>query len=200
MPRIFGPIVKPGVSFSTTKLANVGASSFGRLGAGEQRHAERHVGAGVGDERLATVDQPAAVAPLRPRADAARVGTRIGLGQTERAEDASLGQRSQPALSLRVVAEQVQRQRTDGHVRLPRRRDRLVGQADLLHRRDEADGRHADAAPLLGDQHAEQAQRTHLAEQVGRAPRLLPRRRGTRARSPSARTRGRARPDRVPTR
>ena len=149
-----------------------------RLGAGQQRHPERHVGAGVGDERLPTVDQPATVAPHRPRADAARVRTRIGLGQAERAEDASLGQRSQPTLSLRVVAEEVQRQRTDRHVRLPRGGHRLVGQADLLHRGDEADGRHADAAPLLGDQHAEQAQRTHLAEQVGRAPRLLPRQGG----------------------
>ena len=151
-----------------------------RLGAGQQRHPERHVGAGVGDERLPTVDQPATVAPYRPGADAARVRARIGLGQTERAEDASLGQRSQPTLSLRVVAEEVQRQRADRHVRLPRGGHRLVGQADLLHRGDEADGRHADAAPLLGDQHAEQAQRTHLAEQVGRAPRLVPRRGGTR--------------------
>ena len=64
MPRIFGPIVKPGVSFSTTKLANVGALAVGRLGAGQQRDAERHVGAGVGDERLAAVDQPAAVVAL----------------------------------------------------------------------------------------------------------------------------------------
>ena len=107
MPRIFGPIVKPGVSFSTTKLANVGACAVGRLGAGQQRHAERHVGAGVGDERLAAVDQPAAVAALGPGADAARVGAGVGLGQAERAEHASLGQRPQPALALRVVAEEV---------------------------------------------------------------------------------------------
>jgi hypothetical protein len=57
---------------------------------------------------------------------------------------------------------------------------RLVGQADLLHRGDEADSRHADPSPLRRDQHAEQAQRTHLAEQVGRTPGLLPRDRGTR--------------------
>ena len=192
MPRIFGPIVKPAVSFSTTKLANAGASPVGRLGAGEQRHAERHVGAGVGDERLAAVDQPAAVAPHRSRADAARVGAGVGLGQAERAERAALGERPQPTLALRVVAEEVERQRTDRHVRLPRRRHRLVGEADLLHRGDEPDRRHADAAPLLGDQHPEQAQRAHLAEQVGRAPRLLPRRAGRAPRSPSARTRGTA--------
>ena len=64
-------------------------------------------------------------------------------------------------------------------MRLPRCGHRLVGQADLLHRRDEADRRHADAAPLLGDQHAEQAELAHLAEQIGRAPRLGPRQRGT---------------------
>ena len=87
---------------------------------------------------------------------------------------ASLGQRAEPALALRVGAEEVQRQRTDGHVRLPRGRYRLVGEAELLHRGDEADGGHPDAAPLLRDQHAEQAQLAHLAEQVGRALRGLP--------------------------
>ena len=107
MPRIFGPIVKPGVSFSTTSVAYRGAVSLARFGAGEQRHAERHVGARVRDERLRPVDQPAAVAPLRLRADAARVGAGVGLGQTERAQDAPFGQRPQPALALRVVAEQV---------------------------------------------------------------------------------------------
>ena len=173
-------MVKPGVSFSTTKLANLELLLVVRLGARQQRHPERHVGARVGDERLPAVDQPAAVVPDRPRADPPRVGTGIGLGQTERAERAPFGQRSQPTLSLDVVAEQVQRQRTDRHVRLPRRRHRLVGQADLLHRRDEADRRHADPAPFLGNQHAEQAERAHLAEQVGRAARLVPRERRTR--------------------
>ena len=40
-------------------------------------------------------------------ADAAGVGAGVGLGEPERAERASLGERSQPALALRVVAEQV---------------------------------------------------------------------------------------------
>ena len=124
--------------------------------------------------------EPAAVTPFGPRADPAGVGAGIGLGEPERAEDPALGQRPQPALALRVGAEQVQRQRADGHVRLPRRGHRLVRQPDLLHRRHEADGGHPDAAPLLGDQHAEQAQPAHLAEQVGRAPRLLPGERRTR--------------------
>ena len=153
--------------------------ALARLRAGQQRHPERHVGAGVGDERLPAVDQPAAVARYRPGRDAARVRTGLGLGQSERAEDASLGQRPQPTFSLRVVAEEVERQRTDGHVRLPRGGHRLVGQADLLHRGDEADRGHADPSPLLRDQHAEEAKRSHLAEQVGRAPGLLPRDRGT---------------------
>ena len=151
-----------------------------RFGSGQQRDAERHVGAGVRDERLAPVDQPAAVASHGSRPDAARVGSGVGLGQAERAERASLRERPQPALSLRVRAEEVQRQGADRHVRLPRGSHGLVGEADLLHRRDEADGGHADTAPLLGDQHAEQAQGAHLAQQVGRAARLLPRERGAR--------------------
>ena len=145
------------------------------------------------------ISQPPSRRSARVR-DAARVGTGVGLGEAERAERASLGERPEPALALVVVAEEVQRQRADRHVRLPRGRHRLVGEAELLHRGDEADGRHADAAPLLGDQHAEQAERAHLAEQVGGAPRLLPRERRARWRSPSARTRGRGRPDRVPPR
>ena len=52
---------------------------------------------------------------------------------------------------------------------LPGRGHRLVGQADLLHGGDEADRRHPDAAPLLGDEHAEQAELAHLAQQVGGA-------------------------------
>ena len=145
-------------------------------GAGEQGDAEGHVGAGVGDERLAAVDQPAAVAPLGPGADAPGVGAGVGLGEAEGAERPALGQRPQPALALLVVAEQEQRQRADRDVRLPRGGHRLVGEADLLHGGDEADRGHADAAPLLGDEHAEQAELAHLAEQVGRAARLLPRR------------------------
>ena len=42
------------------------ASVLGRLGAGQQGHPERHVRPGVGDEGLAPVDQPAAVARVRP--------------------------------------------------------------------------------------------------------------------------------------
>ena len=52
------------------------------------------------------ISQPPSRA-LGPGADAAGVGAGVGLGQPERAERASLGQRSQPALALRVVAEEV---------------------------------------------------------------------------------------------
>ena len=172
--------MKPGGVLLDDEAREPRRLSLFRLGARQQRDPERHVGARVGDERLPPVDQPATVVAIRARADPARVGTGIGLGQAERAEDAPLGQGSQPTLALRVVAEQVERQRTDRDVRLPRRRHRLVGQADLLHRGDEADGGHADAAPLLGDQHAEQAELAHLPEQVGGAASLLPRLRRTR--------------------
>ena len=96
-----------------------------------------------------------------------------------------------------VVAEEVERQRADGDVRLPGRGHGLVGQPDLLHGGDEADRRHADPAPLLGDQHAEQAELPHLAQQVGRAARLLPGGRRRAGRSRSVRSHGTARPGRA---
>ena len=171
-------MVKPGVSFSTTKLPIPRSLVVSRPDAGQQGHPERHVGPGVGDEGLPAVDQPAAVVALGAGADATGVGAGVGLGEPECAEDATLGQRSQPALALCVVAEQVQRQRADGHVRLPGRGHGLVGQADLLHGRDEADRGHADPTPFLGDQHAEQTELAHLTEQVGRTVAVLPGLRG----------------------
>jgi len=59
-------------------------------------------------------------------------------------------------------------------VRLPGRRHGLVGQPDLLHGGHETDRRHPDAAPLLGHQHAEQAERAHLAQEVGGTAGLVP--------------------------
>ena len=169
------PHGEPGVSFSTTKRGVGGLRLVVARDAGQQRHAEGHVGAGVGDEGLAAVDQPPAVLALGPGADAAGVGAGVGLGEAEGPEGTALGQRPQPPLALLVVAEQEQGQRADGDVGLPRGGDGLVGQADLLHGGDEADRGHPDPAPLLGDEHAEQPELAHLAEQVGGAPRLLPR-------------------------
>jgi len=63
-------------------------------------------------------------------------------------------------------------------VGLPGRGHGLVRQPDLLHGGDEADGRHADPAPLLGNEHAEQAELPHLTEEVRRAARLVPGQRG----------------------
>ena len=89
------------------EAGEAGLTAVDGLGARQQRDAERHVGPGVGDEGLATVDQPAAVAPFGPGADAAGVGTGVGLGEPEGAERPSLGQRPQPALALVVVPEEV---------------------------------------------------------------------------------------------
>ncbi len=60
---------------------------------------------------------------------------------------------------------------------LERGGDRLVGLAQLLERGDEPDGRHPDAAPLLGHEHAEQAELAHLAQEIGRTFLPLPGRR-----------------------
>ena len=150
----------------------------GRAGAGQEGDPERHVRPRVGDEALPAVDQPATVPRLGSGADASGIGAGIGLGESERAQHTPLGQGSQPAFPLSVVAEQVQRQGPNGHVRLPRRGHGLVGQPDLLHGGDEADRGHADPAPLLGDEHPEQAQSAHLTEQIGGTAPLVPRQGG----------------------
>ena len=200
MPRIFGPIVKPGVSFSTTKLAYVGRSpSADSVRASSVTPNDMSVPALEMNVLRPLISQPPSRRTARVRMPRASEPA-SGSVRPNAPSAAALGQRSQPALALRVVAEEVQRQRADGHVRLPRGGHRLVGEAELLHRGDEADGRHADAAPLLGDQHAEQAERAHLAEQVGRAHAPPPTRPAPGRRSPSARTRGRGRRGRVPTR
>src|SRR5581483_9493537 len=46
---------------------------------------------------------------------------------------------------------------------------------DLLHRGHDPDRRHADPAPLLRDEHAEEAERAHLAQQVRGTPPFVPR-------------------------
>ncbi len=168
-------MVNPGVSRSTTKLANRAVALVGRLEAREQRHAEGHVRPCVGDEGLPAVQQPPTVPPFGAGADPVCVGACVRLGEPERAERASLGERSQPPLALPVAAEQEQRQGPDGHVRLPRGGQRLVRQPDLLHGRDETDRRHADPAPLLGNEDAEETELAHLAEQIGRTALLFPR-------------------------
>ncbi len=145
-----------------------------RIGPCQQGDAEGHVGAGVGDEGLAAVDEPPAVARDRPGRDAPRVGAGLGLGQAEGAEGSPLGQGSEPPLTLLVGAEEVQGQGSDGHVGLPCGGHRLVGQSDLLHGGDETDRGHADPTPPLRDEDPEQPERSHLPEQVGRTAGLLP--------------------------
>ena len=174
MPRIFGPMVKPGVSFSTTRLAKPGSRPSAGLRAGQQGDAERHVGPCVGDERLAAVDQPAAVAPFGPGADPPCVGTGVGLGEPERAQRPPLGQGPQPALPLLVVPEEEERQRADGDVGLPGGGDGLVGVADLLHGGDEADVDMPIPPHSSGTSMPRRPSCAHFAEEIGRAAGLLP--------------------------
>jgi hypothetical protein len=81
---------------------------------------------------------------------------------------------SQPALALLGAAEQQQRQRADGQVRLPGGGDRLVDLADLEQRGDEADRRQPDTAVLGRDEQAHEVELAHPAQQLGRAALLVP--------------------------
>jgi len=90
-------------------------------------------------------------------------------------EEAQVGERKPlRCFTLGIVAEEIQRQRPDRHVRLERRGERLIRVAELFHGSNEAHRRHADPAPLLGNQHAQQAEATQLAQQFGVAATLLP--------------------------
>ena len=160
----------------------------------QQRDPERHVRSCVGDERLATVDQPAAVAPLGPGADPACVGTGVGLGEPERAERPPLGQGPQPALSLLVVPEEV-----------AAASEPMVAWACQAAATDWSAWPICSMAatkPIVdmpipphssGTRMPSRPELTHLAEEIGRAARLVPGQRRAAERSPLPRSRGRGR-------
>ncbi len=108
MPRIFGPMVKPGVSFSTTKLAKrCGPASPSSVPVRASRVTPKDMSVPALEMKVLRplISQP----PSRrfgPGADAAGVGAGVGLGQAEGTEGAPLGQGPQPPLALLVVAEE----------------------------------------------------------------------------------------------
>ena len=134
------------------------------------RHALRDVGAGVRDEDLGAVDDPAAVVAGRRRARRAGVGARLGLGEAERGEPLAAGERGDPALLLLVGAEQVDRHRAERGVRGERDRDRRVDARELLDRDRVGERVAARAAELLGERDAHQPELGHLGDELVREP------------------------------
>ena len=139
------------------------------------------------------ISQPPSRA-LGPRADAAGVGAGVGLGEAEGAERPALGQRAQPALPLlrRCRTGAAAASRSSRGPARPRATDWSARPICSM-AATKPDRRHADAAPLLGDEHPEQAELrpSPAAGRWGSAPRPTPA--APASRSPSARSRGRAR-------
>ena len=137
------------------------------LGAGHVRVGAGHDGedvglVGIGDVTLGAVeDVVIAVADGLGR-QAGRVRAGFGLGQRETGDQVTRGDAGQPALFLRLGAEQDQRLRADADIRA---RDGAKGRGGLAKlERDEAFGLHVEgeAAILLRHGNAEQAERLHL--------------------------------------
>src|SRR5262249_18561300 len=77
------------------------------------RPAAGDLGPGVGDELFRAVDPPLAALELRPRAGAARVRARLGLGEAEARELAPRAQLRKPLLFLLRRAPEVDRHRPE---------------------------------------------------------------------------------------
>ena len=137
-----------------------------RIGAGEEE--ER---AGVlrrRDELLRAGDPPAAVLARRRGAQGAGVGSRLGLGQREGADQLAARERRHEARPLLLGAEAEQRQRHRARVDGDRHADARVAARELLdheHVREEVG---PGAAVLLRQADAHQAELGELREDVAR--------------------------------
>ena len=171
-------MVKPGVPFSTTRVANFGPlSSVSSVRASKVTPNDISVPALEMNVFVPLITHPPSRRPARvrmPRASEPASGsvsanaprTRPSAsGRSHRSRWASLPKRSRGSDPMVTCA-------------CNAGRHRLVGQPDLLHRGHESNGRYADAAPFFGHEHPEEPELAHLREQVGRTASLLPRSRG----------------------
>ena len=167
-----GSTTNPSVPDGTMIALISGFSSPPALGAHAgargDGHARGDVGAGVGDELLRAVDDPRVVDELGPRARRAGVGAGAGLGEAEARERATGDEVGQPLLTLLVGAEGQDRVDAEADAGLEGDADRLVDPTELLDRHAEAGevAVLAGTAVLLGRGEAEQAQLTHLVDDV----------------------------------
>ncbi len=120
----------------------------------------------VGDELLVARQHPAVIG--RTGACAQVVGLRAGLrlGQAERTDQLAAGQRRQIAILLRFGAVVQDRAAADRAVHAHQRRASRAAGGDLLDRQRVGDVVRIGAAPLLGHDHAEQAERAHLGDDL----------------------------------
>jgi hypothetical protein len=128
----------------------------------------RDVGARVGDELLGAVDHPAVVVELGARADVARVGARLGLGQAEGAELLARAEVGHQALLLLLGAEQVDRLRAERGVRAHRDRHGGVHARELLDRQRVGERVAPSAAVFLRERDPHQPELPELGHDLVR--------------------------------
>src|SRR5437773_2025192 len=131
----------------------------------------------IGDEGLASVQDPLSVAPLGPRPEGGRVGAGARLGQPPGAEHLPRGQARQVPPLLRLGAERRDVVRAQRVVRPHRDADRGVPATELFDDQRVRDVIEAGAAVLVSHEHPEEAQRPELLHDlVGKRLALVVRR------------------------
>ena len=197
MPRIFGPMVKPGVSFSTTKVANLdGSPSSDGVRASSvtpndmsvpalEMNVFRPLISQPPSRRSARVRMPRASEPasgsVRPNAPSARPSAS---GRSQRSRCSSLPNRKSG--SDPIVTWACQAAATDWSARP------ICSMAATKPTVDIPMPPHSSGISMPSRPSC-----AHLPQQVGRADAPPPTPAGARGRSPSARSRGRARPGRA---
>jgi hypothetical protein len=103
---------------------------------------------------------------VRPRLHRAGVRTRLGLGQAERGDDLARGHARQVLGLLLLGAEHDEALAADADIGAEGRAESGADPAHLQDRKTLLLGGQVEAAVLLGDGQAEQAQRLHLRQHV----------------------------------
>ena len=140
-----------------------------RVGGGLGEDGEEVGDAAVGDPDLLAVQHIVrSVGRLDcAGADAECVAAGARLGEAEGRDHLAAGELGEPPALLRVGAEEQEALESDRRVRAQRDRDRAVPGGHLLHHARVAGVRETDAAVLLRDDEAEEAQITQGLEQLG---------------------------------
>ncbi len=137
----------------------------GQRGDGDHR---RHLGAGVGDERLGPVDDPLVALAPRGGLDGAGIRPTVGLGQAKGCQGAAAQQVGEPPRLLLVGAEFKDRIDAEADRRLEGDPHRLVDASDLLDGHAQRCEVAAGTTVLDGERQAHEPEAAHLADDIGR--------------------------------
>jgi hypothetical protein len=127
---------------------------------------ERAGETGGRDELLRAGDRPAVVVRRGARPQRARVRSRFGLGERERADHLSAGERRDEARALLVAAEAENRKRDGARVHGHGHADARVRARELFQHEDVGEEVRARTAVVLGYAGSHQAQFGELAEEL----------------------------------